>query len=269
MHATSTGHAWRDPTLTGLAALLFVSSIVALAAAQDPDQRLRNWAASGQTAAIQGLLSESELVTVDSTDDAGWTALMHATDAGHGPVVRLLLDAGASVHLENDAQDTALHLAARQGRTQTVRLLLDAGADFAARDAEGRTPLFLAIERGRNELVDLLHAAALLSSSQRSPARAIDLEGETVPPVIIRWTSAPYTDYALQQGIEGTVVLMAIVRQDGSIGAVSVSKSLEESLDRSASRAVGTWRFDPATRVGKPVVVVVEINVNFELPAEH
>ncbi len=47
----------------------------------------------------------------------------------------------------------------------------------------------------------------------------------------------------------------------------TVSKNLEESLDRSALRAVRTWKFDPATRAGKPVVV--EINVDFELPEER
>ena len=252
--------------LTSLAVLLFVSSVSAAPAAQDPNLRLRDWAASGQAEAIRELLSESEQVVVDSTDEAGWTALMHAANAGHDAVVRLLLDAGASVHLKNDAQDTALHLAAQQGRPEAARLLLEAGADFVTRDADGRTPLFLAIERGRAEIIELLHAAALVSSSQWSPARALVLKGETVPPLIIQWASAPYTDYALKQGIEGTVVLMALVRQDGSIGAVSVSKSLEESLDRSALRAVRTWKFDPATRAGKPVVIVVEIDIDFELP---
>ena len=253
----------------GLATLLFVSLIVAAPAAQDPNLRLRDWAASGQAEALRELLSEGEQVVVDSTDEAGWTALMHAADAGHDPVVRLLLDGGASVHLENDAQDTALHLAVQRGRTQTARLLLEAGADFAVRDADGRTPLFRAIARGHPEIIELLHAAALTSSSQRSPARALVLEGETVAPVLIQWADAPYTDFALEQRIEGTVVLMALVHRDGSIGAVSVSKSLEESLDRSASRTVRTWKFDPATRVGKRVIVVVEINVNFELPDER
>jgi len=137
-----------------------------------------------------------------------------------------------------------------------------------ARDANGRTPLFRAIERGRSEIVRLLHTAALVNSSQQSPTRAFVAEGETVPPVIIQWTDTPYTDYGLKQGIEGTVVLMALVRENGSIGAVSVSKSLEESLDQNAVRAVRTWKFDPATRGGKPVVVVVEINVDFELPED-
>ena len=268
MHATSTASVRSDPRLTGVVVLLFVSLAFAAPAAQDPNSRLRDWAASGQAEAIRTLLSESDQVVVDSTDDTGWTALMRAADAGHDAVVRLLLDAGARVDLENDAQNTALHLAVQRGRTEAVRLLLEAGADFAARDADGRTPLFLAIGRGRAEIIELLHAAALAGSSRRSPARTVP-EGETVPPGIIHWTSAPYTDSALKQGIEGTVVLMALVRQDGSIGAVSVSKSLEESLDRSALQAVRTWRFDPATRAGKPVVVVVEINVDFDLPEDR
>ena len=266
MCGTSNGRAWGEPILASLAVVLLVSLIVAAPAAQDRNLRLRDWAASGQAEAIRGLLSEGEQVVVDSTDDAGWTALMHAANAGHDAVVQLLLDAGASVHLENDAQDTALHLAAQEGGTQAARFLLEAGADYAARDADGRTPLFLAIARRHGEIIELLHAAALTSSSERSPARAVALEGDTVPPVITQWADAPYTDDALAQGIEGTVVLMALVHQDGSIGAVSVSESLNESLDRSAVRAVRTWRFDPATRAGKPVAVVVEINVEFEIP---
>ena len=269
MRATSTASARGDPMLTGVVVLLAVSLVFAEPAAQDPGPRLRDWAVSGQAEAIRTLLSESDQIVVDSTDETGWTALMHAANAGHDAVVQLLLDAGANVDLENDTQNTALHLAAQEGRTEAARLLLEAGADFVARDADGRTPLFLAIERGRAEIIELLHAAALAGSSRRSPARATVLEGETVPPVIIQWTDAPYTDSALKQGIEGTVVLMALVRQDGSIGAVSVSKGLEESLDRSALQAVRTWRFDPATRTGKPVVVVVEINVDFDLPEER
>ncbi len=269
MRIISNASARGNPMPAGVAVLLFASRVLAAPAAQDPNPRLRDWAASGQAEAIRKLLSESDQVVVDSTDETGWTALMRAADAGHDAVVRLLLDAGASVDLENDAQNTALHLAAQLGRTEAVRLLLGAGADFAARDADGRTPLFLAIARRRAEVIELLHAAALAGSSRRSPARATALEGETISPVIIQWTNAPYTDDALTQGVEGTVVLMAIVRQDGSIGAVSVSKSLEESLDRSALQAVRTWRFDPATRAGVPVAVVVEINVDFDLPEEH
>ena len=268
MYETSSGHTWSNPIRTRLAVLVFVSSMSAALAAQDANQRLRAWAAAGQAEAIRALLSESELVGVDSQDDAGWTALMHAANAGHDTVVRLLLDAGASVHLENDAQETALHLAAQRGRTEAARLLLEAGADFAARDASGRTPLFRTIDGRHAEITELLHAAALARSSQQSPVQAVALSGETAPPAVVQWSSAPYSDQALTQEIEGTVVLMIMVRRDGSVGAVSVSKSLEESLDRSAVRSVRTWKFDPATRGGEPVDVVVEINVDFQLPQE-
>ena len=268
MCVTSSGHAWGELMPTSLAVLLLVASVSAAPATQDPNLRLRDWAASGQTEAIRDLLSESDQVVVDSADEAGWTALMYAASAGHDGVVRLLLGAGASVHLENDAQETALHLAAPRGQAEAARLLLEAGADFAARDADDRTPLFRAIERGRAEVIELLHAAALATSDRGSPVRALVLEDETLPPTIVRGATAPYMDLALKQGIEGTVVLIAIVRQDGSVGAVSVSKSLEESLDSNALRTVRTWKFDPATRGGKPVDVVVEIHVDFELPEE-
>ena len=269
MYVTSSGHAWGDPILTSLASLLLVSSVSAATAVQDPNQYLRDWAASGQAEAIRKLLSESEQVVVDSPDEAGLTALMYAANAGHDAVVRLLLDAGANVHLQNDAQETALHLAAERGRTEVARLLLEAGADFAARDADGRTSLFRAIEHRHAEIIELLHAAALASSDRQSSVRATALEERTVPPQIVRAASTPYTDHALRQGIEGTVVLMVIVRSDGSVGAMSVSKSLEESLDRSALRAVRKWKFDPATRGGGPVDVVVEINVDFKLPKKR
>ena len=243
-----------------------MSSVSAATAVQDPNQYLRDWAASGQAEAIRKLLSESEPVVVDSPDEAGWTALMYAANAGHETIVRLLLGAGASVHLENDAKETALHLAAEHGRTEVARLLLEAGADFAARDADGRSSLFRAIEHRHAGIIELLHAAALASSDRQSLAGETGQEEKTVPPNIVRSTHAPYTDSALRQGIEGTVVLMVIVRQDGSVGAMSVSKSLEESLDRSALRAVRNWKFDPTTRGGKPVDVVVEISVDFTLP---
>ena len=256
--------------MPGLAGLLLVSLLSAApaSAAQQSESLLRESAASGQTEALRHLLSGSEEVGVDAPDEAGWTALMHAARGGHGAVARLLLDAGANVHQTNEAQETALHLAAQHGGTEVARLLLAAGADYAARDAEGRTPLFRAIGGGHAEIIDLLHDAALVGSDRRSPVRAVVSRGETTPPTVIQWTIVPYTDKALAQGTEGTVVLMALVRPDGSVGAVNVSKGLEESLDRSARETVRRWRFEPATRDGKPVAVVVEIGVDFELPQE-
>jgi TonB family protein len=191
---------------------------------------------------------------------------MYAAKAGHDAVVEVLLDAAANVHSESNAGDTALHLAAQYGRTKVARLLLEAGADFEARDAEGRTPFYRAFENKRGEVIELLQAAAQARADRRASVEGVPRD--TIPPKLVQSAPAPYTAQGLEQGIEGTVVLMVLVRRDGSVGPVNVSESLEESLDRSAVGAVRKWRFDPATRGGKPVEVVVEVKVDFELPRE-
>lgn len=256
----------RAQTPTSLAAVLLLSVAAATPTAQDLEQRLRAWAITGETESIRTLLTGEDPLAVDSTDAFGWTALMHAADAGHGDVVGLLLDAGANPNALNSAQETALHLAARQGRSDVARLLLATGAEFELRDAEGRTPLFMAIDAQRVEIIELLHEVARSAARRQSPALALAAQNETTAPVIIQWTDPAYTDDALARGIEGTVVLIALISHDGSVGAVNVSEELEESLDQSAVRAVRDWTFDPATRQGKPVDVVVEINVDFALP---
>jgi TonB family protein len=246
--------------------LLLVSVMSVAADAQEPTLNLWNWAATGQVEPIRKMLSASGSSIVDASDDAGWTALMHAGSAGHDAVVRVLLDAGADVRLRNKAGETALHLAAQNGHTAVARLLLQAGADFAARDAEGRTPLFRAIEGGHAEIIALLHSAAILSSNRQSPALAVVVEGGTAAPLLVQWEDAPYTEEASKQGITGTVMLTALVLADGSVSAASVKRGLEKTLDDSALRTVRKWRFEPATRAGRPVPVVVEVSVDFAPP---
>jgi TonB family protein len=246
--------------------LLLVSAISVGAQAQESTLNPWHWAATGQVEPIRKMLSASAPAIVDDADDAGWTALMHAGSAGQDAVVRVLLDAGADVSRRNKAGETALHLAAQNGRTAVARLLLQAGADFAGRDAEGRTPLFRAIEGGHAEVIALLHSAAVLSSNRQSPARAVVVEGHTAAPLLVQWEDAPYTEEASAQGITGTVVLTALVLEDGSVSAASVKRGLEKTLDDSALRTVRKWKFEPATRAGRPVPVVVEVSVDFAPP---
>lgn len=257
---------WGTLTTTGTI-LLIVSWVSAAAGAQDPVQKLRDWSGAGQIGAVRQLLEENSELDIDSQDESGWTALMLASRAGYVDVVRLLLDSGANPRLENDNKETALLLAATQGRTEVVRLLLDTGVDFDTPDVNGRTPLFRAIENRHAEVIELLQAAAQKASASRVRViQEIDSQEETIPPVIVESEPARYTESAREQGIEGTVVLMVLVRRDGSIGGISVSESLEESLDESAVRTVRRWKFEPATRGGKRVNVVVEIPVEFKAP---
>ncbi|KAH9014386.1 ankyrin repeat-containing domain protein [Lactarius pseudohatsudake] len=59
-------------------------------------------------------------------------------------IVRLLIEHGADVSVQDKTQSTPLHLAAHSANSETVRLLLEHGADIAALDQIRRTPLHLA-----------------------------------------------------------------------------------------------------------------------------
>ena len=60
-------------------------------------------------------------------------------------------------------------------------------------------------------------------------------------------------------------MLNLIVGVDGNVHAIRVVRALGLGLDDSARSMVQTWRFDPATRNGKPVAVEMNVEVAFNL----
>jgi TonB family protein len=193
---------------------------------------------------------------------------MCALEGGHEEIVEMLLAAGASLDRQNQAGETALHLAARHGRTASARLLLRAGADFALRDAEGRTPLYRAIEKRRADIIEMLQTAAVAKGKNPLSQATFGSAEQTLPPTIVESTPAPYTASALAGRIENTVVLIILMRRDGSIKAASVSKKIEASLDESTLRTVKKWKLAPAMRQKKTIKIVLKIEMTFKLPAE-
>ena len=74
-----------------------------------------------------------------------------------------------------------------------------------------------------------------------------------------------YTFEAMARQVEGRVEIEAVVLPDGSVGRTRVVKSLDEDLDKSAVAAVRAWRFRPGLLDGKPVPVLVIIDLTFTL----
>ena len=76
----------------------------------------------------------------------------------------------------------------------------------------------------------------------------------------------PYPSYRALRD-EGVVWVDAVVLPDGSVGDVSVTKSLDSTfgLDQEAVKAARQWRFRPGTRFGEPVAVLVTIELTFTL----
>lgn len=85
------------------------------------------------------------------------------------------------------------------------------------------------------------------------------------PPRLLHEVKARYTETARRRGLTGSVVLEIVVRDDGTVGDVAVVRGLGDGLDEQAASAVRSWRFAPATRLGRPVDVIVEVEVDFSL----
>jgi periplasmic protein TonB len=76
-----------------------------------------------------------------------------------------------------------------------------------------------------------------------------------------------YTAAAMAAKVQGTVLLEATVRVDGTVGAVRVLRSLDErsGLDQKAVETIRGWKFRPGTYLGKPAPVKVLIELSFNL----
>ena len=60
-------------------------------------------------------------------------------------------------------------------------------------------------------------------------------------------------------------MLWLVVGPDGTPRDVRVSRALGMGLDQKAIEAVRQWKFEPARKDGKPVSVMVNVEVNFRL----
>lgn len=92
-----------------------------------------------------------------------------------------------------------------------------------------------------------------------------EVGGGVTPPAILFRRDPMYSEDARKAQYEGTVVLEAIVRKDGSVEIVRVVRGLGLGLDENAIEALKDWKFSPAMRQGAPVDVAVNIEVNFAL----
>src|SRR5207249_9418138 len=84
--------------------------------------------------------------------------------------------------------------------------------------------------------------------------------GVTAPTVIHR-VEPQYSEEARKARYQGTVVLEAIVRRDGTCDIIRVVRSLGFGLDENAMQALKQWRFRPGMRNGVPVDISLNIEV--------
>ena len=90
--------------------------------------------------------------------------------------------------------------------------------------------------------------------------------GAVSGPRLVKEVKPKYTSEALQNGIQGTVVLEVIVAGNGCASDIRIVRSLDRGgLDEEAVAAVAQWRFEPGRLAGAPVDVLVTIMVDFAI----
>lgn len=83
-----------------------------------------------------------------------------------------------------------------------------------------------------------------------------------------RQTYAPQPDYselAKQARYEGVETVTLVVDEKGLPQHIQILVPAGLGLDEAAVDTVRTWRFDPATRDGKPIAVAIAVEVHFHL----
>lgn len=112
-------------------------------------------------------------------------------------------------------------------------------------------------------LLCLMVAAATATAQEIVPTPG----GGVTTPVVITEVKPDYTPEAKKAGIQGLVEMSVVVKDDGTVGEVKVTKSLDQKygLDDQAVIAMKKWRFRPGTKDGQPVPVRVSVEMTFTL----
>ena len=84
-------------------------------------------------------------------------------------------------------------------------------------------------------------------------------------PALIREVKPNYTSDAMKRQVQGVVEMSTVVKTDGSVGPIEITRSLDPDLDEEAMKALRQWKFRPGTKDDQAVNVEVNIEMTFTL----
>jgi TonB family protein len=112
---------------------------------------------------------------------------------------------------------------------------------------------------------------SLVISGKRTQAapnpepRRVRVGGNVQAAKLLEGPRPAYPPHAESAGIQGKVLLQAVIRLDGAIGGLSVLSSRDPELAAAAMESVRQWRYQPTLLNGQPVEVITTISVDFRL----
>jgi TonB family protein len=96
-------------------------------------------------------------------------------------------------------------------------------------------------------------------------AQRIRVGGSVTPVRLIRQPKPAYPAELQQLGVEGTVVMKAIISKNGTVLNPTVVNTVDPRLAKAALDAVSQWQYEPALLNGEPVETVTTITLDFQL----
>jgi TonB family protein len=96
-------------------------------------------------------------------------------------------------------------------------------------------------------------------------AQRIPVGGSVTPARLVTQTKPVYPADLQQLGVEGTVVMAAVISKDGTVLNPRVRNTVDSRLAQIALDAVRQWRYEPALLNGHPVETVTTITLEFQL----
>ena len=105
------------------------------------------------------------------------------------------------------------------------------------------------------------------SRQDRDTAEVHRPGGDVTWPKLVHEVHPLYTAEAIRAKVQGSVVVEAVVLETGEVGDVRVVQSLDVDygLDEACVDAVKQWQFEPGTKEGVAVAVLIDVELSFNL----
>jgi TonB family protein len=109
-------------------------------------------------------------------------------------------------------------------------------------------------------------SAAAAAAAESTVPKRIRIGGNAQAAKIVKQVRPVYPPHLKEQGIEGTVLLDAIIGRDGKVTNVTPANSLvHPDLVASATEAVKQWEYEPTFLNGNPVEIMTSVQINYTL----
>jgi TonB family protein len=112
----------------------------------------------------------------------------------------------------------------------------------------------------------IAQAPASTETAKKPKLTRLRIGGSVQAAKLLNKVQPVYPDAARTSGVEGTVVLHAVVGMDGKPLSLQVMNGqVDPQLARAAIEAVSQWRYAPTLLNGEPIEIDTTISVNFRL----